>query len=273
MPTKENTTDGGVSSIVLATLPPAPADSPAHPAKFSSDVLGAMAAHVRGRVLDPFAGVGRVHALAAVEAVTGTVGVELEPEWARCHPATIVGNALRLPFRPRSFDTVATSPTFGNRLSDHHNARDGSVRHSYTHDLGHELHADNSGRLPFGSAYRSFHEAAWRECRRVLRVGGLFVVQVSDFIRDHQTIPVVSFHRLALTRLGFTLIHEVYVPKGGLRYGANRERVPHDVVLVFSFGPPSRPRRAAGRRRAPVHHEPAQVPGQLSIYDELGTSQ
>ena len=100
-----------------------------------------------------------------------TVGVELEPEWADLHPDTFVGNALALKFDDADFDAVVTSPTYGNRLADHHNAKDGSVRRSYTHDLGRQLQEDNSGAMHWGPKYRDFHRKAWIEAKRVIRPG------------------------------------------------------------------------------------------------------
>lgn len=118
-----------------------------HPAKFSSSILTVLAGLVQPewRILDPFAGTGRVHSLGS-----NTWGVEIEPEWASMHPRTIVGDALHLPFAAKSFDAVITSPTYANRLADHHEAKDGSVRHSYRHDLGRPLHPSNSGQLQWG---------------------------------------------------------------------------------------------------------------------------
>ena len=253
-------------------VPVIPADVPRHPAKFSETILGAMVEHVHGRVLDPFAGVGRVHALASVPGVIDTTGVELEVDWARAHPRTIVGNALALPFRAASFDTVATSPCYGNRLADHHVARDGSERHSYTHDIGHELHPDNAGRLHFGDEYRRFHADAWREVKRVLRPGGIFLLNVCDFISRGQLVPVVAFHRIALQRIGFTQTHEVLTRRSGLRHGANREaRAEHEVILVAHNAPVRRP--LPRRARAPRARQlPPQLDGQLTIYDVLGES-
>ena len=99
---------------------------------------------------------------------TSTVGVEIEPEWATLHADTVIGSALDLRFDDESFDAVCTSPCYGNRLADSHDAADGSLRRSYTHDLGHKLHADNAGALQWGKRYRGVHTQAWEEAWRVL---------------------------------------------------------------------------------------------------------
>ena len=55
-----------------------------HPAMFSRELIEPLAATIRGRrrVLDPFAGTGRIHAIAEAAGVPRSTGVELEPEWA-----------------------------------------------------------------------------------------------------------------------------------------------------------------------------------------------
>lgn len=202
-----------------------------HPAKFSDAVLGVIAKHVApdDLVLDPFAGTGRVHELDAE-----TVGVEIEPEWASVRPATVVGNALRLPFKNRSFDVVATSPAFGNRMADSHNARDASKRITYTHTLGRKLHPDNSGAMQWGRKYQAFHVEAWMEARRVLRPGGRFILDISDHIRNGQVERVTAWHVQIFLDLGFEIrsVDRVETPR--MRRGENHDRrMPYESVIVF----------------------------------------
>jgi tRNA G10 N-methylase Trm11 len=168
------------------------AQSPRHPARFSDAALETLAGlvPVGAILLDPFAGTGRIHELAGVH----TVGVELEPEWAGIHSCTLVGDALALPFAANTFDAIATSPSYGNRLADHHEARDGSTRRSYRQDLGRPLHPNNSGAEQWGPRYRTMLERSWREAIRVLRPGGTFLLVISDHVRAGKVQRVTEWH-------------------------------------------------------------------------------
>jgi SAM-dependent methyltransferase len=221
-------------------------NEPKHPAKFSPQIIEVMASMIRAeatsmpkrlrrfRTLDPMAGTGRVHQLPGV-----TVGVELEPEWANMHPATLVGNCLNLPFRRDHFDCIAVSPCYGNRFADSHNAQDGSTRHSYTHDLGRKLTEGNAGVLhyrdsnPNPSPYGTFHRKAWREAARVLRPNSIFILNTSNFYANKVEQHVSEWHSMTLRNLGFTVEHIEKVPTPRLRFGANRERVEHEYVILF----------------------------------------
>lgn len=230
----------------------------AHPARFSDTILEVIAerADPLARVLDPFCGTGRIH-----EIFGYAVGVELEPEWATMHPHNIVGNALHLPFAAASFDTIVTSPCYGNRLADSHNAQEkcrkcvgtGTLpngpclacggagrrvykRITYTHRLGRKLHPDNTGQLQWGEKYKVFHIRAWVECARVLRPGGTFILNVSDHIRKGERVYVSGWHTSILAgALPATRIETIPVVTPRMGFGQNRDaRVDHEYVIVFT---------------------------------------
>lgn len=221
---------------------PAPITKPdlgggvSHPARYSTNLIPIFADILDGydHVLDPFAGTGRIH-----ELPMHTVGVEIEPEWAALHPDTVEGSALDLPWEDAEFDAVCTSPTYGNRLADSHNASDPERRRSYTHDLGRKLSDDNSGAMQWGDEYREFHETAWAEAVRVLRPGGRFVLNIKDHIRGGVQQPVTAWHVAALVDLGMRYNAELSqgAPTGHLQQGSNSEaRAGQELVLVFDKG-------------------------------------
>jgi SAM-dependent methyltransferase len=206
-----------------------------HPARYTAELLPIFAQFLKPqwRVLDPFAGVGGIHDLRDFVAVE-TIGVEIEPEWAAMHPHTQEGDAVDLNFADECFDAIVTSPTYGNRLADHHEASDPDKRRTYRHDLGRALHERNSGRLQWGPKYREFHRAAWEEALRVLRPGGIFLLNVKDHIRDGRRQSVSAWHAQTLLELGCGFVDCVPVATPSLRFGANAtSRV--DAELVWAF--------------------------------------
>lgn len=229
---------------MTATLFDLPDALRGHPAKYTDVLLTTFARLLRDypRILDPFGGTGKVFLLEHWLPLARIDAVELEPEWAAQHPRTTLGNALHLPWQASTFDAICTSPTYGNRMADHHNAQDASRRRTYTHVMGRSLHPDNSGALDWGDKYRAFHVAAWTEARRVLRPGGRFVLNIKDHIRSGERQHVTAWHIGALQDLGFTVTEHVKLPCPGMRYGRHGDkRIEYESIIAFDLQEDTQP--------------------------------
>lgn len=225
-----------------------------HPAPFSEPILRVLdrlvrAEHKRlGRrieVLDPFAGVGRIHQLAR-PGLVDTYGIDIEPEWAAMHERTVVGDALDIGAthgRRRRFDVVATSPTYGNRFADHHTPKDASTRHSYAFSLGRMPTEGSSAVMPWGPAYWRFHALFLNEAHRVLHPGGLLLYNVSNFVRHKAEVHAVEWHLGVAYGAGFRQwgqARPIAVPTARMRHGANHAaRVEVEYVLRLRKGDPA----------------------------------
>ena len=189
-----------------------------HPAKYTDDLLPVFEELLKGctKVLDPFAGTGKIHSLPY-----DTIGVEIEKEWAEMHKKTIIGDATDLQFANCEFDAICTSPTYGNRMADCHNAKDGSSRNTYTHKLGRTLDGNNTGKMQWGENYRDLHIKAWKECFRVLKSNGVFILNFKNHIRKGKEVDVFSWHVKILIELGFSLDLVKQVKTNGNGFGQN----------------------------------------------------
>lgn len=248
-----------------------------HPAKFNPNVLREAVVVLRAerdrqgkplRVLDPFAGTGRIHWLGDVlcpDAVTETVGVEIEPEGHHMDRRTIVGDATALPAKWRgTFDVMFTSPCYGNRMADKHNAKDAcktcagagaidepgqrnvcpncggsglSKRNTYRHSLGHDLADNSAAGMQWGPKYRALHDAAWHAAFDAITPGGLAIINAKNFYRTRaaqvELVRVVEYHLNAWLVMGATMVSAILVPTRGNRHGTNgQRRVDHEMLLV-----------------------------------------
>lgn len=224
-----------------------------HPAPFSNAILHKLMALVPdGVYLDPFCGIGRVFQLTK-PGEREFVGIELEKEWADQAeekavafgatqpsdkvPSVFQGDSLvvmKNMQENKKFDGIVTSPVYGNRMSDHHNAQDMSSRRSYTHFLKHELTEGNSGVMYFWQPeYKEFHKRAWKLAYKVTRKGGMIFLNVSDFIREGEIVKTVKWHAKALEKAGWTVEDIVDVGTPRFRDGANSDlRVDTEAIIV-----------------------------------------
>ena len=189
-----------------------------HPAKYTDSLLPVFEELLKDctKVLDPFTGTGKIHSLPYE-----TIGVEIEKEWAEMHPNTIIGDATDLQFANHEFDAICTSPTYGNRMADCHNAKDGSSRNTYTHKLGRVLNDNNTGKMQWGEKYKDLHIKAWKECFRVLKEDGVFILNFKNHIRKGKEVDVFSWHVKTLIELGFSLDLVKQVETNGNGFGQN----------------------------------------------------
>lgn len=200
--------------------------------------------HRAHSILDPMAGVGKIGMLRDFGFLGRIVAQDIEAEWAE--QATDYDPNIEIRVcdaadmtwaKDGEFDAIVTSPTYGNRMADHHEAKDGSRRYRYRDALGRPLHPNNTGRMQWGKRYRETHERIWAESIRVLRPGGILVVNVKNHIRAGRLVRVSQWHADELTNQGLTQIARHRVDTPGLRNGSNAElRVDGEDVWVFQKG-------------------------------------
>ena len=212
-----------------------------HPAKFSEVLLPLLYEELRlfPSVLDPFGGVGKLAKIKEL-GYKGTVTCnELEKEWVEASEYAVddwhIGDAAKMAWAiDHQFSAVCTSPTYGNRMADHHNAKDGSRRITYRHYLGRPLTEGNTGKMQWGKEYRQKHIQIYHEIIRVLSYDGVLLVNVSNHIRGGVVIDVVSWHTSQLIGFGMTLVKDILVETPRMRYGKNGEqRCLQEYILVF----------------------------------------
>jgi tRNA G10 N-methylase Trm11 len=229
-----------------------------HPAKYTKGFAERFAEilvrHGARNVIDPFAGVGGLVEVRDF-GYDGVIWLnELEREWAMQTPNddpywsevyVCVGDAESMYFDDNEFDAAVTSVTYGNRMADHHDAKDGSRRNTYKHALERDLTPGNTGAMHFGTTrktrfdYCTKHKRCYVELRRVLADGRIFVLNVSDHIRKGRRMRVALWHRLCLQSLGFEVIEEQRVATPRNRQGANGDkRVEYESIIVFRLRKP-----------------------------------
>jgi hypothetical protein len=211
---------------------------PPHPATYPNAVMAIFRELIPAgsRVLDPFAGVGTIHEL---RPECATSGIEIESEWAAASEHTLCGDSrvVMAGIPADAFDVIATSPAYGNRLADaYYAASDAHARRTYALDLGRPLSDGSGAGVEFDTdgAYEELHEAVWAQAARVLRSGGLLLLNCKDFQRDGRIMPVTGWHVATLTDLGFVAINLRTLPAAGLPFTSAKPL--SELVVAFRKG-------------------------------------
>lgn len=214
-----------------------------HPAVYTDKFIPIFAEHLQGynKVYDPFAGTGKISLIREFGWSGDLYCSEIEPEWTHRYSGInhwFIGDSSKTSFiKDGFFDAICTSPTYGNRMADHFEARDSSKRITYRHRLGRVLSEDNTGRMQWGEKYKNKHQEIYTEVLRTLRSGGLFILNISDHIRAGRVIPVSQWHVALLINLGCIVEKEINIETQRMGFGANaKARVDTELICILRKG-------------------------------------
>ena len=212
-----------------------------HPAKYTDVLLPIFAKELMGKskVIDIFAGTCKISKIKDLGYEGDIYCNEIEPEWANLGIGKVDNittcDAESLPYKNGYFDAICTSPTYGNRMADSHNAKDNSVRNTYTHKIGRKLNEENTGAMQWGEKYRYKHLKIWREAKRILKPGGVLILNISNHIRRGEVVYVSDWHVNTLIDMGFLLEKEIKIETQRNRFGSNSDkRVPYESVFILT---------------------------------------
>lgn len=211
-----------------------------HPAKYTDSFISIFAELLKGKtnVLDPFAGTGKIGLIKDCGFSGKVYANEIEPEWINpnkynCDFIT-TEDAEFLQYPDGFFDAICTSPTYGNRMADHHIAKDGSKRNTYTHCIGRQLSDGNTGKMQWGHEYMEKHERIYKHLASLVKYDGLFICNVKNHIRKGEEVDVKSFHERSIIESGFTKVKEIFIKTNGNCFGANADkRTRGEYILIF----------------------------------------
>ena len=122
-------------------------------------------------------------------------------------------------------------------MADHHEAKDGTKRNTYTHCIGRQLSEGNTGKMQWGEEYRTKHERIYAHLTSLVKEGGIFVLNIKNHIRNGTEIDVKSFHEKVICNNGFVKVKEIFVETEGNGFGANADkRTKGEYIIVFIKG-------------------------------------
>jgi DNA modification methylase len=210
-----------------------------HPAVFSDQFLPIFYEELKDMniILDPFAGTGKIALIKDLGFKGKIICNDLEPEYATLKQYPVDKwhhkDAAILSF-DNALDAIVTSPTYGNRMADSHNAKDNSKRITYTHQLGRKLNSENTGAMQWGNNYKQKHIRCYNNFWSILKVGGKLIINISDHIRKGEVIPVAEWTKNTLLTIGFNLVKTYEIPVKRMKFGQNScLRIEHEYIFVF----------------------------------------
>lgn len=214
-----------------------------NPAKFSDSILQVIENYILAKlplestILDPFGGSGKI------AKIKDNVDVkihcnDIENGWKEKFPVDMwYHQDAEFLTTDCTFDAIITSPTYGNRMADHHNAKDASKRITYTHRYGNKLTEGNTGVMHFGNEYKNKHYKIFVHLKQLLKTNGYLMVNVSNFIRSGKEVDVVGWWQEMLSSIGYIFIEKIPIATPRMRYGANaKSRVDNEYLLIYKLG-------------------------------------
>ena len=91
--------------------------------------------------------------------------------------------------------------------------------------------------MQFGKEYQHKHEQIYANICKMVKNNGLFILNVSNFIKNGAEVDVVNFHRTNIEANNFLLVEDIKMSTHRNRYGRNgNNRVDYEHIMVFTKG-------------------------------------
>jgi hypothetical protein len=119
-------------------------------------------------------------------------------------------------------------------MADHFNAKDNSKRITYKNFLGKDLNTENTGKMQWGKKYKEKHKKIYKELKRILKPGGLFILNISDHIRKGEIMYVSAWHLKTLETLNFKFNQVIPIKTKRMKFGKNgNKRTKSEYIIVM----------------------------------------